>query len=318
MSEKSTSSKSKRLVALLGGRPYADSLTLRTFLNPGIRERLQAEGIDFIVATNNPKAAEQFEQIKDLKVVRTTPELHNEFMSRQREVKPNLGAETRETINQYAIENDYEYALHLDDNIMSVFYYWERKNKLAKKNKTEAFYDMMMLLFGVITHTNMGALGYEMSAFAPSHRNPTITAGFPYSFFVHRVDKNFKFENSTEDDIIMSIYNGENRKPSGVIRNSLLYGKTGKKSSGGGNRKMYNELLKENKRGEYAEKMWPSIYTRKVSYNVKSSTRQKEPMLQHKHTLTKPKQWDNIIKFDRIAIDMINNTLARIAERELG
>jgi hypothetical protein len=65
-----------------------------------------------------------------------------------------------------------------------------------------------------------------MSAY-PSQDNIKITAGFPYSFFVHRVDKNFKFENSTEDDILMSIYNGINKKPSCVIRNALLYGKDG-------------------------------------------------------------------------------------------
>lgn len=311
-------SSNRKLVAILGGRPYKDCLVLRTFLPPKVRDLLKQNGVDFIVATNNPKSAEQFEQIKGLKVVRTSEEIRDEFMSRQREIKPNLGAETRETINQYAIQNGYEYAVHLDDNIMSLFYYYDFKNRLVKKNKPAAMFDIIMLLFNSIEKSNMGALGVEMSAFAPSHRGTTITSGFPYSLFVHRVDKDFKFENSTEDDIIMSIYNGKNGKPSGVIRNALLYGKTGKKSSGGGNRKMYNEMLKENKRGEYAAKMWPSIYSRKVSYNVKSSTKQKEPFLQHKHTLIKPKNWDKNINYDKSIISQINETVKKIAERELA
>lgn len=308
--------KPKRLVAVLGGRPYIDNLTLRTFLTPSIRRRLKDNGIDFIIATNNPKSADQFEQIKDIKVVRTSEKLRNDFANRQQEVKTNLGAETRETINQYAIENDYEYALHLDDNIQSLFYFDSGKNRLVKKNKPEAFYDMMMCLFDIAEHSNCGAIGMEMSAFAPTGRPPTITAGFPYSFFVHRVDKDFKFENSTEDDIIMSIYNGENKKPSAVIRNALLYGKTGKKSNNDGNRKIYQSMLKENKRGEYASKMWPHIYSRKVSYNVISSTKQKEPMLQHKHTLKRPKQWAIDLQYDKVCIKFIRDTLNRIVERE--
>lgn len=310
------SSKNKKLVAVLGGRPYLDNLTLRVFLPPVIRKKLSDNGIDFILATNNPTAADQYEQINGLKVVRTSPAIHDEFMSRQKEVKPNLGAETRETINQYAIENGYEYAIHLDDNIMSIFYYYMGKNRLVKKYKPETFYDMMMLLFEAAEKSNSGAIGYEMSAFAPSGSPPALTAGFPYSFFVHRVDKDFKFENSTEDDIIMSIYNGEQRKPSSVIRNSLLYGKTGKKTSGGGNRKMYQEMLKGNKRGEYAAKMWPHIYSRKVSYKVISSTRQKEPMLQHKHRLIKPKAWDSHLTYDKSLHKSIRALVTRIANRE--
>lgn len=308
--------KNKKLVAILGGRPYIDNLTLRRFLVPSVRKQLLSNGIDFIVATNNPKAADQYEQIDGLTVVRTSQALHNEFMARQREVKPNLGAETRETINQYAIQNGYEYALHLDDNIMSIFYYYKGKNRLVKNQKPKTFLDIMLLLFEIAENSNTGAIGLEMSAFAPSKQPTAITAGFPYSFFVHRVDPQFKFENSTEDDIIMSIYNGENKKPSSVIRNALLYGKTGKKTAKDGNRKMYNELLKENKRGEYAEKMWPHIYSKKVSYMVKSSTRQKEPMLQHKHTLKKPKQWDKELIVDTKLINAINNTVQIIVERE--
>lgn len=311
------STKNKQLVALLGGRPYLQSLTLRRLLNPSIRQLLLSNNIDFIIATNNPTSADQFEQIKDITVVRTSSKLHNEFMSRQREVKPNLGAETRETINQYAIDNDYEYVVHLDDNIMSLFYYYDKKNRTVVKNKPLAFYDMIMLLFEIMPHTNMGAIGYTMSAFMPKDNPPTLTAGFPYSFFVHRVDPNFKFENSTEDDIIMSIYNAEHGKPSGVIRNAMLYGKTGKKTSGGGNRVMYKELLKENKRGEYATKMWPDIYQRKVSYNVKSSTRQKQPMLQHKHKLIKPSSWDKALHYDQTVIPAINATLHKVVKREM-
>ncbi len=309
----------KKLVAVLGGRPYIDNLTLRKFLPPSIRQKLLDNNIDFIVATNNTKSAEQFEQIKDLKVIRTSEQLHTEFMSRQKEVKANLGAETRETINQYAIQNGYEYALHLDDNIKSIFYYYSGKNRLVKKYKPQAFYEIIMSLFYIAEHSNSGAIGMQMSAFAPD-KTPILklNAGFPYSFFVHRVDKDFKFENSTEDDIIMSIYNGEQAKPSSVVRNGFLYGKTGKKTSGGGNRGLYKEMLKENLRGEYAFKMWPNIYTRKTSYRVKSSTRQKEIMLQHKHYLIKPKQWDKELVYDDTVLKVIQQTVDKIAERELS
>jgi hypothetical protein len=266
--------KSKKLVAILGGRIYKDSLTLRHFLIPPIREKLKENGIDFIIATNNPKSADQFEQIKGLKVIRTSPELHDEFMARQKEVKANLGAETRETINQYAIKNDYDYVCHLDDNITSLFYHSNSKNKLIKRYRPLAFLDLIELLFYIMENSNTGAIGMGMSAFAePEDRRITITAGFPYSFFVHKVDKDFKFENSTEDDILMSIYNGIKHKPSAVIRNAVYYGKTGKKTSKDGNRKIYNSMLKENKRGEYIFSLYPEIYTRKVSYNVKSTTR---------------------------------------------
>lgn len=307
-------SNNKKLVAILGGRPYLENATLRKFLIPPIREKLKQDGIDFIVATNNPKAAKDLHLIKGLKVVETSQELRDEFKRRQREIKTNLGAETRETINQYAIENNYELVCHLDDNIISIFYH-NIKNLLIKKNKPMAFYDIIKLLFYVAENSNSGAVGIEMSAY-PSQDKITITAGFPYSFFVHRVDKNFKFENSTEDDIIMSIYNGMNKKPSCIIRNALLYGKTGKKSDKGGNRKIYNAMLKENKRGEYCEKMYPHIYSRKVSYMVKSSTIQKDAFLQHKHTLKKPKEWDDYLKVDKKVFVEIRNVLNRIHFRE--
>jgi len=306
--------KNKKLVAILGGRPYLDNTTLRRFLIPPIREKLKKDGIDFIVATNNPKSAKDFKKIKDLIVVETSKELHNEFMSRQKETKANLGAETRETINQYAIKNNYDYALHLDDNIIQIFYH-NIKNISIKKNKPQAFYEIMKLLFYVAENSNSGAVGIQMSAY-PSQDNIRITSGFPYSFFVHRVDKNFKFENSTEDDIIMSIYNGINKKPSCIIRNALLYGKTGKKTSMDGNRKIYNAMLKENKRGEYAESMYPHIYTRKVSYMVKSSTIQKEPFLQHKHKLKKPKEWDAYLQVDDKVYNEIKKVLNQIHIRE--
>lgn len=306
--------KSKKLVAILGGRPYLDNSTLRRFLIPPVREKLKQDGIDVIVATNNPNAAKDFVQIKDLTVVETSKELRDEFMSRQRESKANLGAETRETINQYAIQNNYDYAVHLDDNIVQIFYH-KVKNISIKKNRPEAFYEIIKLLFYIIENSNAGAVGLEMSAY-PSQDEIRITAGFPYSFFAHRVDKDFKFENSTEDDIIMSIYNGINKKPSCVIRNALLYGKTGKKTSMDGNRKIYNAMLKENKRGEYAESMYPHIYTRKVSYMVKSSTYQKEPFLQHKHQLKKPKEWDTYLKFDDKVLVEIKKLVEKIHLRE--
>lgn len=175
----------------------------------------------------------------------------------------------------------------------------------------------MMLLFKIAENSNSGAVGLEMSAYKTDNDIIRITAGFPYSFFVHRVDKHFKFENSTEDDILMSIYNGENKKPSCVIRNAIFYGKTGKKSSIDGNRKIYQAMLKENKRGEYAQKMYPTIYSRKVSYMTKSSTNQKEPFLQHKHTLKKPKSWDSYLDIDKSINKLIRETINKIHEREL-
>lgn len=308
--------KNKKLVAVLSGRPYLDNLTLRRFLIPPIRKMLENENIDIIIATNNKKAAEQYRKMNNIKLVETSEQLHNEFMARQREIKPNLGAETRETINQYAIKNGYKYALHLDDNITSIFYRHNGKNKTIVKYKALSFYDIIILLFQMLEKTNSGAVGIEMSAFKSDTNNIRITAGFPYSFFAHRVDENFKFENSTEDDILMSIYNGNNNKPSCVIRNAFYYGKTGKKSSMDGNRKIYQSMLKENKRGEYAEKMYPNIYKRRVSYMVKSSTNQKEPFLQHKHTLTKPKKWDKTLVIDEEAFKIVKNTLRKVTKRE--
>lgn len=309
------SSKNKKLVAILGGRPYMDNLTLRRFLIPPVRDKLKKEGIDFIIATNNKEAAKDYKKIKDIKVVETSDKLHNEFMSRQKESKANLGAETRETINDYAKKNNYKYAIHLDDNITSIFYNKNKKNILIKKNRPQAFYEIIKLLFLISENSNTGAVGLMMSAF-PSAGKVNITAGFPYSFFCHKVDKDFKFENATEDDILMSIYNGKNNKPSCIIRNALLYGKTGKKTSMDGNRKIYNAMLKENKRGEYAEKMYPDIYTRKVSYMVKSSTVQKEPFLQHKHQLKKPKNWDKELFFDVKLINNIKKLVDKIHKRE--
>ena len=306
--------KNKKLVAILGGRPYMNNITLRRFLIPPVREKLKQDGIDFIVATNNKSAAIDYKKIKDIKVIETSDSLHNEFMSRQKESKANLGAETRETINDYAIKNNYEYAVHLDDNITQIFYH-KIKNISIKKNRPQAFYEIIKLLFKISENSNTGAIGLMMSAF-PCTGKVNITSGFPYSFFCHKVDENFMFENSTEDDILMSIYNGENNKPSSVIRNALLYGKTGKKTSMDGNRKIYNAMLKENKRGEYAEKMYPDIYTRKVSYLVKSSTVQKDPFLQHKHQLKKPKNWDKELQFDINLIQEIKDLVDKIHNRE--
>ena len=137
------SSKNKKLVAILGGRPYMDNLTLRRFLIPPVRAKLKKEGIDFIIATNNKTAAKDYKKIKDIKVVETSDKLHNEFMSRQKEIKANLGAETRETINDYAKKNNYEYAIHLDDNITQIFYHKNKKNPTIKQNKPQAFYEII-------------------------------------------------------------------------------------------------------------------------------------------------------------------------------
>jgi hypothetical protein len=290
----------KKLVALLGGREYKDSSTLRKFLTPSIRKQLKDANVDFIIATNNNKAARQFRQIDGMQVVELTPELHQEFMSRQREEKPNLGAETREIINQYAIENKYEYVLYLDDNIERMYCNQNGKRIYFSQKQPQAFFHIMMLLFFIAENSNFGAVGLEMAAFAPSkNEEVNLTSGFAYSFFVQKVDEHFKFENATEEDILMNIYNGYQNKPSVLIRNLFSYSKSGKKSKGGGNRKLYNDLLKENKRGIYTHNKYPHIYTMKVSYNVKSSTNQKEQFLQHKHTLRKPKEWDAAMVYEK-------------------
>ena len=179
--EKPMSSKNRKLVAILGGRPYMDCLTLRRFCTPLVRKNFSNAGIDFIIATNNPKAADQFEKISNLKVVRTSESLREEFSSRQREEKPNLGSETRETINQYAIDNGYELVLHLDDNITSIFYEENGKNRTIIKSKPLSFYEISMLLFRVMEETTMGALGMTMSSTPPGNGEQKITAGFPYS-----------------------------------------------------------------------------------------------------------------------------------------
>lgn len=305
----------KKLIAILGGRPYKDNLTLRKFFVPSIRQRFIDEGIDFIVATNNKKAAEQLKQINDLKVVVTSDELHNEFMSRQREIKPNLGAETRETINRYAIENSYDLVCHLDDNITMLAYLYNGKKIAIKRNPTEACYDITKLLFNISEKSNSGAVGFQLAGF-PGTKKLGVTVGYPYSFFVHRVDKNFKFENSTEDDILMSIYNGINKKPSSVLRGSFYYGKTGKATANDGNRVIYNEMLKENKRGEYISSIYPEIYSRKVTYNAVSSTSQKAVRLQHKHRLKIPNEWRKHLNIDNGVNELITETLIKIHKRE--
>lgn len=315
--------KNKKLVAILGGRKYLNNLTLRNFLTPEIRNKLKENNIDFIVATNNKSAAKEYKQIENIKVIETSKKLHNSFKNRQRESFTNLGAETRETINQYSIKNKYAYTVHLDDNITDIYvslYNPTLKKKYAKKTlikkyKPQSFYEIIKLLFFVIEKSNSGCVGITMSQY-PSSNNPRITAGFPYSFFVHKIDKNFEFENSTEDDIIMSIYNGKKGKPSCVIRDCVLYSKTGKSKSKDGNRIIYNKMLKKNERGQYAEKTYPEIYTRKISYMEKSSTSQKKISLQHKHRLRKPLIWDEQLKVDKIVFQEIKNVVTKIYKRE--
>jgi len=315
--------KNKKLVAILGGRKYLNNLTLRKFLTPDIRNKLKKDNIDFIIATNNKSAAKEYKQIENLKVVETSKKLHNSFKNRQREAFTNLGAETRETINKYSIKNKYTYTLHLDDNINNIsvsLYNSTLKKKFAtkrtiKKYQPQSFYEIIKLLFFVIEKSNSGCVGITMSQY-PSTNNPRITAGFPYSFFVHKIDKNFEFENSTEDDIIMSIYNGNKGKPSCVIRDCIMYGKTGKSKSKDGNRLIYNKMLQNNQRGEYAEKTYPEIYTRKISYMQKSSTSQKKIVLQHKHRLHKPKNWDQQLRVDKIVFQEINKVVTNIYNRE--
>ena len=315
--------KNNKLVAILGGRKYLNNTTLRKFLTLEIRNKLKEDNIDFIIATNNKSAAKEYKQIDNLKVIETSEKLHNSFKDRQREAFTNLGAETRETINQYSIKNNYKYTVHLDDNINQI--YVSLYNPTLKKGfgtkttitkyKPQSFYEIIKLLFFVIEKSNSGCVGITMSQY-PSANNPRITAGFPYSFFVHKTDKNFKFENSTEDDILMSIYNGKNGKPSCVIRDCILYGKTGKSKHKDGNRLIYNKMLKKNQRGEYAAKMYPEIYQRKITYMQKSTTSQKKIILQHKHRLIKPKNWNKELNVDTIVFKEINKTIDAIYKRE--
>ena len=82
----------------------------------------------------------------------------------------------------------------------------------------------MMLLFFIAENSNFGAVGLEMAAFAPSkNEEVNLTSGFAYSFFVQKVDENFKFENATEEDILMNKYNGYQNKPSVLIRKLFPY-----------------------------------------------------------------------------------------------
>lgn len=306
----------KKLVAILGGREYMYSLTLRKFCTPLVRQKFKENGIDFIVATNNAIAAEQFRQIQDLRVIETTDVIKKEFEARRRESKTNKSAETRHTINMYANENNYDYCIQLDDNIVSIFYRnLNAKFEQVKKNQPYAFYELCILLFNLMEYSNTGAIGYELSCY-PCSKKMNITAGFPYSFFCHRVDKNFLLENSTEDDILMSIYNGEQNKPSSLIRNCFSYSKTGKRTDKMGNRKLYESMLKTNERGSFCQSKYPEIYQRKVSYMVKNSTNQKEPFLQHKHTLRKPKFWDETLTLKEGYMQRILETLEKIRERE--
>lgn len=310
------SSNKKKLVAILGGREYMYNSTLRKYCTPLVRQKFKENNIDFIVATNNAVAAEQLKKIQGLTVVETTDQIKEEFESRRRESKTNKGAETRHTINVYANENNYDYCIQLDDNIVSIFYRnVNTKFEQVKKNQPYAFFELCILLFDLMEYSNTGTLGYELSCY-PCDKKINVTAGFPYSFFCHRVDKNFLLENSTEDDILMSIYNAEQGKPSSLIRNCFAYGKTGKKTEKMGNRKHYESMLKTNERGSFCQSKYPEIYQRKVSYMVKNNTNQKELFLQHKHTLKKPKFWDETLTLKEGYMQRILETLEKIRERE--
>ena len=71
-------------------------------------------------------------------------------------------------------------------------------------------------------------------------------------------------------------------------------------------------MTKTDSRGTYAEKLYPNIYSKVTSYNVKNNTNQQRIMKQHKHKLKKPKNWDNILTYDKSLINDIENTYKEI------
>lgn len=302
-----------KLVAILGGREYAKNTTLK-FLPPTIRAELKAKGIDFIIASNNPKAIEQYKQIPDLKVVEPTQEFRDNFKLRQREIYPNLGAETRELINQYAKDNNYQYVVYLDDNIVRIGYAIYKNNKQRYtdyvKYKPQCFVKIIEMLFLCLNKSNSISVGIPLMCFPPQKK--ILNTGFVYSFYAQKITKEFQYENSTEEDILMSIYNGNIGNPSLMIRGYFAYGKTGKTEDKSGNRALYGNMAKTDSRGTYAEKEYPNIYSKVTSYNVKNNTAQKRIMKQHKHQLKKPKQWDNLLTYDKSLINDIENTYKEI------
>ena len=302
-----------KLVAILGGREYAKNTTLK-FLPPLIRAELKTKGIDFIIASNNPKAIEQYKQIPDIKVVEPTQEFRDNFKLRQREIYPNLGAETRELINQYAKDNNYQYVVYLDDNINGIGYTIPKADKQNYKEclkyRPKCFIKIIELLFLCLDKSNSNSAGLPMKGFPPQTKD--ITVGFIYSFYAQRVTNEFIYENSTEEDILMTIYNGYIGNPSLMIRGYFAYGKTGKTNDKSGNRALYGNMAKTDSRGTYAEKLYPNIYSKVTSYNVKNNTNQQRIMKQHKHQLKKPKQWDNLLTYDKSLINDIENTYKEI------
>lgn len=304
---------STKLVAILGGREYLKNTTLK-FLPPNIRAELKTKGIDFIIASNNPKAIEQYKQIPDLKVVEPTQEFRDNFKERQREIYPNLGAETREIINQYAKDNNYKYVCYLDDNINGIGYTIPKADKQNYKEclkyRPQCFMKILETLFLCLEKSNANSAGLPMKGFPPQTKS--INCGFIYSLYAHRVIKEFSYENSTEEDIIMTIYNGNVGSPSLMIRGYFAYGKTGKTKDKSGNRALYGNMAKTDSRGTYAEKEYPNIYSKITSYNVKNNTNQQRIMKQHKHQLKKPKQWDSLLKYDKSLINDIENTYKEI------
>jgi len=307
---------SKKLVAILGGREYAKNTTLQMFLPPSIRAELKSKNIDFIIASNNPKAILQYKQIPDIKVVEPTQEFRNKFKERQREIYPNLGAETRELINQYAKENNYDYVVYLDDNINGLGYRRPeigiKSYKTIIKYRPQIFVKLIELLIICLEKSNTNSAGLPLGGFPPHPKN--INVGFVYSFYAHRVTKDFEYENSTEEDIIMTIYNGSIGKPSLMIRGFFAYSKTGKTSDKSGNRALYGNMAKTDSRGTYAEKEYPNIYSKVTSYNVKNNTNQTRIMKQHKHKLKKPSHWDTLLKYDKSLINDIENVYNEIKE----
>lgn len=307
---------SKKLVAILGGREYAKNTTLQMFLPPSIRAELKKKGIDFIIASNNPKAISQYKQIPDIKVVEPTQEFRDKFKERQREIYPNLGAETRELINQYAKDNNYDYVVYLDDNINGLGYTIPKLNKFNYKEVLQyrplSFLKVIELLFLCLEKSNANSAGLPLKGFPPQEK--IINVGFVYSLYAHRVTKDFQYENSTEEDIIMTIYNGNIGKPSLMIRGFFAYGKTGKTSDKSGNRALYGNMSKTDSRGSYAEKEYPNIYSKVTSYNVKNNTNQKKIMKQHKHKLKKPKIWDSLLEYDKTLINDIENVFNEIKQ----
>lgn len=287
--------KSKVLVAVLGGRPLRQAPVMK-FLPKSARQKIKDLGFGFIVATNNHEAAEDYRQIPDIEVVEASDEFKASFRARRKEIKDNLGAETRELINCYAIEHGYDYSIQLDDNIITVSLVDSNGHYVDFFNDSEVMVSVFELFAKLMDHTNAGAIGMKMTSFPPSKSKHMYGVSFPYSFFIQRVDPNFHFSNSTEDDILMSFYNHTHGKPSITLR-CLAYRKTSNKKDKTGNRKMYDEIMGH--RGDYCQSLYPQYYSKSLKITNRNCTNRKVDLKpRFKHQLRVLPEWRAALQCD--------------------